>query len=113
VALWIHPHDAAELGIGSGDLIALQSRHGDIEVPAEIRDEVRRGAVSLPRGWGHRGRWQLANRHAGANFNVLTKAGVGALESISGMAHLTGVHVRIEPVLRPPDARAATASAVA
>jgi anaerobic selenocysteine-containing dehydrogenase len=104
VTLWIHPDDAAELGIATGDLVALQSRHGEVEVAAEIRDEVRRGAASLPHGWGHRGGWQLANQHAGANFNLLTKGGAGALEAISGMAHLTGVQVRIEPVRCAPNA---------
>ena len=56
------------------------------------------GTVALPHGWGHRGGWQLANSHAGANVNLLAGARPENLERPAGMAHLNGIPVRCVPV---------------
>jgi anaerobic selenocysteine-containing dehydrogenase len=96
--MWINPADAAELELETGDTARVTSAHGSVEIPVELRDEVRLGAVSLPHGWGHAGGWSLANSRPGVNYNVLTEAGAGALEGISGMAHFNGVAVRVEAV---------------
>jgi hypothetical protein len=40
----------------------------------------------------------LANRAGGANVNQLTSSEPDDVESLSGMAWLTGVPVRVEPV---------------
>jgi hypothetical protein len=54
------------------------------------------GTVALPHGWGHKGGWQLANEHAGANVNLLASAEPEDLERLAGMAFLNGIPVRIE-----------------
>ena len=51
--LLMHPEDAAQRGLASGARVVLKSRAGEIEVPIEISDEIMRGVVSLPHGWGH------------------------------------------------------------
>jgi formate dehydrogenase len=56
------------------------------------------GTVALPHGWGHRGGWELANRNAGVNFNLLASGEPEDLERLAGMAHLNGIPVRVEPV---------------
>jgi formate dehydrogenase len=99
--MWINPADAAELGLETGDLARVTSRHGAVEIAVELRDEVRPGAVSLPHGWGHAGGWSLANSRPGVNYNMLTAAGADALERISGMAHFNGLPVRVERVQAP------------
>ena len=46
-------------------------------MPAEVSDEMMRGVVSLPHGWGHgldRTQLQVANDHPGVNSNLLNPA---------------------------------------
>jgi len=100
--LWLHPDDAHTIGVDDTSVVRVTSRHGNLEVPVEVRDEVRPGAASLPHGWGHRGGWSTANATPGVNYNLLTAAGGSMLEKISGMAHLNGIPIRIEPVRTSP-----------
>jgi formate dehydrogenase major subunit len=43
--LEIHPDDAAELGISSGDLVQVQSKHGRIQIEARATDRIDPGHV--------------------------------------------------------------------
>ena len=97
-ALRIHPEDAAEHGLEDGDRARLDSRAGSVVVPVLVSDEMSRGTVALPHGWGHRGGWRLANETAGVNINVLMPSDPESLERLAGMAHLNGIPVRVEPV---------------
>jgi formate dehydrogenase len=77
----------------------LESQAGALTVPVTVTDEMTPGSVALPHGWGHRGGgWSLANRHAGVNVNQLAGSRVEDLERLAGMAHLTGIPVRVSPV---------------
>jgi anaerobic selenocysteine-containing dehydrogenase len=96
-ALRVHPDDAARHGLEDGGTAQLESKHGALEVPVKVTDEMTPGTVALPHGWGHRGGWQLANEHAGANVNLLTSSDPDDLERLAGMAHLNGVPVRCGP----------------
>ena len=51
--LLINPDDARERGISDGSKVTLKSNQGRVSVPARLSDEMRRGVVSLPHGWGH------------------------------------------------------------
>ncbi len=51
-ALKIHPEDAVELGLADGDLAKVESPRGAVEARVSVTDEVRRGMVSLPHGYG-------------------------------------------------------------
>ena len=51
-ALKIHPDDAQQQGLREGDLVACQSARGEVRARVEFADEMRRGAVSLPHGYG-------------------------------------------------------------
>jgi formate dehydrogenase len=70
-----------------------------------------RGTVALPHGWGHRGGWQLANRHGGTNVNLLSGSAPDDLERLAGMAHLNGIPVRATPARTERDASPAAAAA--
>jgi anaerobic selenocysteine-containing dehydrogenase len=96
-ALRMHPDDAAEAGIADGDVVQISSAAGSVRAPVTLTDEMTRGAVALPHGWGHRGGWQLANEAGGVNSNLLAPADADGLERLAGMAHLTGIPVRVEP----------------
>ena len=95
----IHPDDASAVGIIDGQPCRIESAHGAIEIEATLTDEVKRGTIAVPHGWGHRGGgWQVANSAGGANVNRLTSSEPEDLERLAGMAFLNGIPVRLEPV---------------
>jgi anaerobic selenocysteine-containing dehydrogenase len=96
-ALRMHPADADAAGVGEGDQVRISSPAGAVEAPVTLTDEMSRGAVALPHGWGHRGGWQLANKAGGVNVNLLASSDADGLERLAGMAHLSGIPVRVEP----------------
>lgn len=96
--LLIHPADAQARSIENGTRVRIASRVGEIVAPVEISDEVMRGVVSLPHGYGHNRegtRWRVAEAHAGVSINDLTDE--QWIDTMSGNASFNGVPVRIEP----------------
>jgi anaerobic selenocysteine-containing dehydrogenase len=95
----VHPDDAARLGLEDGELAAVSSVRGSIEITVEVTDAVMPGVVSIPHGWGHddpESRLAVAADHAGANSNVL--ADETAVDPLSGNAVLNGIPVELAPV---------------
>lgn len=50
--LQLHPEDAKAQDIADGDIIVVQSRRGDVRVPVQITDNIRKGTAFLPMHWG-------------------------------------------------------------
>lgn len=96
----IHVDDAAELAISDGDVVRVSSPYGEITVEVGTTKDLMAGVIAVPHGWGHKGTgtWRVANRAGGSNVNKLTSSAPEDVESLSGMAWLTGVPVRVEPV---------------
>lgn len=96
----MHVDDATEQDISDGDEVRIRSPYGVITVPVLTTKDLIAGVVAVPHGWGHKGTgsWRLANRAGGANVNQLTSSNPDDVESLSGMAWLTGVPVMVEPV---------------
>jgi anaerobic selenocysteine-containing dehydrogenase len=96
--LMINPEDAQGLGIKAGDMVTVTSRVGEVTAPAEITDDMMRGVVSLPHGFGH-GRdgvqLRVATDHPGVSVNDLTDDQV--LDVLSGNAAFSGVPVTVRP----------------
>jgi anaerobic selenocysteine-containing dehydrogenase len=95
--LLIHPEDAQARGITTGARVRIASRVGEIAAPAELTDDMMRGVVSLPHGFGHNRegtRWQVAEAHAGVSINDLTDE--LRLDPLCGTANFSGVPVRVE-----------------
>ncbi len=93
----IHPKDAADAGIDDGQVCLLTSRHGEIEVPAMVSEEMSQGTVAVPHGWGHDAGWQRANQAGGSNVNQLASTDPQDLERLAGMAFLNGIAVGVRP----------------
>jgi anaerobic selenocysteine-containing dehydrogenase len=94
--LLIHPSDADERGLATGDVAEVESRVGLIAVPVEVTDEMRIGVVCLPWGWGHDApgaRMRVAEGRPGVNSNVLTDGAV--LDAVSGNGVLNGIPVTV------------------
>ncbi len=96
----IHVDDAAELSISDGDVVRVTSPYGEITVEVNTTKDLMAGVIAVPHGWGHKGTgtWQVANRAGGSNVNRLTSSAPEDIESLSGMAWLTGVPVRVERI---------------
>jgi anaerobic selenocysteine-containing dehydrogenase len=96
--LLIHPDDAEHVGVTDGALARVSSEAGSVEVPVEVSDEMMRGVVSLPHGWGHdkvNARLSVAREHAGVNNNLLAPGTF--VDAISGNAAVNGIPVEVVP----------------
>ncbi|MFI6105567.1 molybdopterin oxidoreductase family protein [Streptomyces sp. NPDC051310] len=97
--LQVHPEDAARLGLADGAPARIKADGGELEVPVEVTDAVRRGVVSLPHGWGHDRpgtRMAVAAGRPGVNVNQLLDG--SRLDPLSGTAVLNGFPVDVSPV---------------
>jgi len=96
----MHVDEAAAAGIVDGDRVRVTSVHGHIDLPVHVTKDIVAGVIAIPHGWGHKGTgdWRLANEAGGANVNRLMSSAPEDLEKLAGMARLTGVPVRVEPV---------------
>jgi formate dehydrogenase len=101
--VYVHPADAARLGLREGDIADIQSATGAIRLPVRLLDELMPGTVSVPHGWGHQHARGLAvaSRLAGANVNLLASDGPDSVEPLSGMAHLSGIPVTLRSAAGP------------
>jgi anaerobic selenocysteine-containing dehydrogenase len=98
----LHPDDATAHGLVDGARCEIASAAGAVEATVEVSDEIRRGVVSLPHGWGHAGpglQLGVAEQHPGANLNALT--GPGGLDVPSGTAAFSGVPVVLRALPAP------------
>jgi anaerobic selenocysteine-containing dehydrogenase len=109
--LLMHPEDLAERGIADGTTVVVTSRVGSVEAEVQASEDVMRGVVSLPHGYGH-GREGVLLAHAtqvpGPSVNDLTDASV--VDMGSGNAVLNGVPVTVEPAASSPAPSAAAAT---
>ncbi len=94
--LFVHPKDAADRGIASGESIVMESRVHRGEVRVHCTEEIAPGVVSLPHGWGHAASapfQRVAGRHPGVSVNDWTDESV--VEGVVGQSVLNGVPVRL------------------
>jgi menaquinone reductase, molybdopterin-binding-like subunit len=99
----LNPETAAELGVGTGDVVAIDARHGTIEVPVFVSPVTPPDVVAVPIGRGRKfgGRWR---RDRGENiFSILdpvTDTGTGSLAWASTRARVRSVDRKIAmPIL--------------
>ena len=95
--LLMHPADLAERGIDDGATVQVASRVGKVEVEVAASEDMMRGVVSLPHGYGHRQpgvRLENATMLRGVSVNDLTDP---ARTDVSGNAVLNGVPVSVTP----------------
>jgi anaerobic selenocysteine-containing dehydrogenase len=103
--LYVHPDDAARIGLTDGQLADVSTDVATVRLPVEILADLMPGTVALPHGWGHQHATGLsiASRTRGVNVNLLAADGPGRIERVSGMAHLTGFPVTVRPSSGPQD----------
>jgi anaerobic selenocysteine-containing dehydrogenase len=93
----LHPEDARARGLADGERVRVVSRVGVIELPLQVSDEIRRGVVSIPHGFGHDRPgvgWTVAAAHGGASVNDITDPSV--VDRVTGNAAMNAVPVHVE-----------------
>jgi anaerobic selenocysteine-containing dehydrogenase len=103
--LYVHPQDAAELGLSEGDLADVSTDVATVRLPVRLLEELMPRTVALPHGWGHQhaSGLSVARQTRGVNVNLLAADGPDRIERVSGMSHLTGFVVTIRPAAGPQD----------
>jgi anaerobic selenocysteine-containing dehydrogenase len=94
----MHPNDAVNRGLASGQKVQVRSSVGSIVIPIEVSDEMMPGVVSIPHGWGHDrpgNQLAVAQQHAGASINDLTDN--QAIDALCGTAAFNGTLVTVGP----------------
>ena len=89
--------DLAERGIGDGTLVTVSSRVGSVTVDVLASEDIMRGVVSLPHGYGHQvdgTGMSRAPKVPGVSINDLTDP---QRLDVSGNAALNGVPVDVTP----------------
>ena len=95
----INPEDAAALGVGDGDQVRVFSPVGEIELPATVSKQPRRGVVIVDHGWGSKvfdPRGGAAPQSFGANRNLLVDG--GPVDPLSQTSALSSSYVGVERV---------------
>ena len=100
--LMIHPEHAHDLNIKDGQMVDVSSRVNQVSIEAQITDEVMKGVVSIPHGFGHARKGiklKVAQQNAGVSVNDLTDDLF--LDELSGNAAVNGVIVSLVPQEAP------------
>ena len=98
--MMIHSEDAQALNLREADMVRVQSRVGEIIIPVELCDDMMRGVISIPHGFGHHRegtQMSVAEARAGVSLNDITDDQL--LDCLSGNAALNGTPVKVLPVI--------------
>lgn len=96
----IHTQDAQALNLQEGEMVKVQSRVGEITIPVELSDDIMRGVISIPHGFGHNRegtQLSIAEGKAGVSLNDITDDAY--VDGISGNAALNGIPVTVLPLV--------------
>ncbi len=80
----IHPDTAKEYGIVDGEMVAIETRKGEIRMKARITEDLAPQVVSIPHGWSE------------ANANMLTE--LEPRDPVSGYTQLKALLCRIRKI---------------
>lgn len=95
--LYMHSADADQYGLSDQDMVDVTSNTATVRIPMRLLDDLMPGTVAMPHGWGHQhSGLNVAKKATGVNVNILAADGTDNLERVSGMAHLTGIPVKVE-----------------
>lgn len=93
-AVLMHPADAADRGLKSGENVRVQSRAGSIVLPLTVSEEMMPGVISIPHGW--------SSEQGAASINDVTDN--QAIDALCGTAAFNGTEVLVEAEAHTPAA---------
>ncbi len=91
---FLNPADLEARGLESGDLIEIESRHGQIRAVVEASDDLPSGVISMSNGFGDEQLLPENVRRSGSNTGLLI-ANDANYDAITGMPQLSAIPVRI------------------
>jgi len=94
--LHMHPGDARDRSLASGQRVRITSRVGSVVAALEVTEHMMPGVVSLPHGWGHGRegtRLAVAQATPGVSLNDLTDEQL--VDTLCGNARFSGVRVEV------------------
>ena len=94
--LLMHPEDALKRGIDDGDQVKVKTRIGEEQVEVKFDENIMRGVVSMPHGWGHNREGtslNIANQNRGASLNDLLDE--TDIDTFSGVVAINGIAVEV------------------
>ena len=96
--VYMHPLDARDLQLEDAQLVTVSNDNASIRLPVSLCDDLLRGVVAVPHGWGHQSSGnKTARQSSGVNVNLLALSGSDHVDPVSGMSQLTDIRVRITP----------------
>jgi len=94
--LYMHPQDAERENFTEDQLIDVETDSATIRLALRCTEDLSRGVVAIPHGWGHQNSGQSrASAAKGVNVNLLARSGPTNIDPISGMSQLTGLRVSL------------------
>ena len=97
---FMSPLDAAELGVGEGDIIEIESARATILAVASPSDDVPSGVISMAHSWGDVPELDTEVRSIGGSTNRLV-SNEEDFDPITGMARQSAIPVNIRPAKEP------------
>jgi formate dehydrogenase len=95
----LHPEDAAARGICDDDVVEVATPQRAVRLRAQLTEDVRRGVIAVPHGWGHAGaELSRAGQLPGANINEIIPGGAANMEPVSGQAIMMAHRVEVRRV---------------
>ena len=85
--VWIHPADAARIGVASGDLVRVETESGHLVNRAWVTEGIRPGVVAMSH---HMGRWRLS-AEAGTDRWASARVSLRRIDGRWVMRRLEGV----------------------
>ncbi len=86
--LWLHPTDAARIGVGTGDLVRVETEIGAFVVKAWVTEGIRPGVVACSH---HMGRWKLREQGQQGQRQVMATVDLTRRDDQWRMTRLAGV----------------------
>ncbi len=86
--LWLHTSDASRLGVGTGDLVRVETEIGHFVVKAWVTEGIRPGVVACSH---HMGRWKLDNGSAEGQRQLMATVSLDRDDSRWKMSRKAGV----------------------
>jgi anaerobic selenocysteine-containing dehydrogenase len=93
---YMNPEDLEKLGLASGDLVEIRSRHGKLVGVVERDPDVRSGVVSMAHGFGESPDVDADPREVGANTNRL--ASLDEADRYSAIPRMSAIPIEIRRV---------------
>jgi len=92
---FLHPDDLAALGLASGELARIRSRHDEIFGVVEADASLRRGVVAMTHGFGALPSEDADPRAVGANTGRLLRAD-DEFDPVSGIPRMGALPIAVE-----------------